>query len=394
MKQLILFCCLLAGIHSFAQQDNQSPLAIDQIMQGEDFVGYLPSSVEWSDDNNNIFFSWNPAHDTIRSTYKVNVNSKKIDKLTYQEIKNRIEAGDFNQDFSKKVFEKNGDLFMIDLGNMRVTQITNTLARESNPTFSGDEKSIIFQSENNLFVWGISDGSITQLTDFKEGRKRDTKSNKQDDWLEADQLAFFEVLENRKNESEARKYRNAQSQPDRPKTIYYGDDNLRGMVISPDLRFVVYKLSKPGGDKNTIVPDYVTQSGYTTDLRARSKVGGESDQFESWILDLQKDTSYRIETKGIEGIYDKPKYAQEYAKDSESFKETYDEPRAVSIDMPVFLEDGKAVVNITSQDYKDRWIMSLDLSNGMLKILDRQHDDAWIGGPGVGWFARGRYPMD
>ncbi|MFA7229065.1 MAG: alpha/beta fold hydrolase, partial [Melioribacteraceae bacterium] len=34
-----------------------------------------------------------------------------------------------------------------------------------------------------------------------------------------------------------------------------------------------------------------------------------------------------------------------------------------------------------------RWITLLDLAEGKLKNLDRQHDDEWIGGPGIGWGA-------
>ena len=45
------------------------------------------------------------------------------------------------------------------------------------------------------------------------------------------------------------------------------------------------------------------------------------------------------------------------------------------------------MINITSQDYKDRWIMLLDLSDDSLIQIDKQHDDAWIGGPGIGWFS-------
>jgi hypothetical protein len=44
------------------------------------------------------------------------------------------------------------------------------------------------------------------------------------------------------------------------------------------------------------------------------------------------------------------------------------------------------VFDIRSYDNKDRWIVSLDLETGKLKELERQHDEAWIGGPGIsGW---------
>ncbi|MEO6915164.1 MAG: alpha/beta fold hydrolase, partial [Chitinophagaceae bacterium] len=43
-----------------------------------------------------------------------------------------------------------------------------------------------------------------------------------------------------------------------------------------------------------------------------------------------------------------------------------------------------AMLDITSTDHKDRWIMQLDAATGKLKPIDRQHDSAWIAGPGIG----------
>ncbi|MEP5613184.1 MAG: alpha/beta fold hydrolase [Cyclobacteriaceae bacterium] len=389
MKLINYLLSFLITLSVFGQAENQSTLTIDRIMQGEAFVGYLPSRIEWSDDSKSIYFSWNPEKDTVRSTYKVDATTKNIQKLTFDELRDKTEDGDFTKDFSLKTYQKNGDIFIIDNANFQVKQVTNTLARESNPQFSGDETSIIYQSNNNLFKWNLTDGSTTQLTDIQKGNKEKQKSSEQEDWLETDQLAYFDILEKRKNESDARKYRNNQSNPDRPETVYIGNKRLAGITISPKLSHVVYRLSVPAKDKNTIVPDYVTQSGFTEDLNTRTKVGGPRDLIETWILDLKTDTTFQIETKTIAGIYDKPAYKKEYAKNDEDYSDKYDDPREVSIGLPTFSSDGKAVVNITSQDYKDRWIMSLDLGNGNLKLIDRQHDDAWIAGSGIGWFSRG-----
>jgi len=389
MKHFLVSVCLVISFNGLSQSQNQSALSIDQIMQGEDFVGYLPTRVNWSDDSQLIYFSWNPDADTLRSTYKVNLVSKEIERLSYAELKTQTNDGDFTNDYRLKVYEKDGDLFLLNNLNHKIRPVTNTLVRESNPQFSGDESSIIYELDNNLFQWNIANGSTTQLTDFKKGKNKTSDTSDQDQWLENDQLAYFDILAKRKNEEDARKYRSELTKVDRPKTIYLGDKELRGLTISPDLNFVVYQLTIPAKDKATIVPDYVTKTGFTMDLNTRIKVGGPQDCFESWILNLQADTAYQVSTKDIEGIFDKPKYAKEYAKDSTAYNDKYDNPREVSIDQPIFSNDGKAVVNITSQDYKDRWIMVLDLSNGNLSLIDRQHDDAWIGGPGIGWFSRG-----
>src|SRR5690606_18999315 len=44
----------------------------------------------------------------------------------------------------------------------------------------------------------------------------------------------------------------------------------------------------------------------------------------------------------------------------------------------------KALITVYAQDHKDRWLTLLDLSTGGLQMIDRQHDDAWIAGPGIG----------
>lgn len=388
MKQIVFFICLLISTINMAQIQNQSVLSIDQIMQGEKFVGSLPTRINWSDNSQLIYFSWNPDSDTLRSTYKADIISKKTDKLTFDELKVKTNDGDFTDDYGFKVYQKSGDVFLIDNSNYEIKRITNTLARESNPQFSGDERSIIYKIDNNLFQWDISGGSTTQLTDFKKGKDKKNKTLTQDQWLEDDQLAYFNILQKRKNEKDARKYRSEQTKLDKPKTIYLGEKKLRGLAISPDLNYIFYQVSISAKDKRTVVPNYTTQSGFTKDISTRPKVGSPRGTSESWILNLQSDTTYQIETKQIEGIYDKPKYSKEYATDS-VYKDKYEKPREVFIGTPKFSIEGKAVVNITSQDYKDRWIMSLDLSNGKLKLIDRQHNDAWIGGNGIGWFSRG-----
>lgn len=389
MKPLAFLLFLFITTIGIAQDSNQSQLSIDDIMKGEDYVGYLPTNIEWADNSQEIYFSSNPNKDTLRSTYGVNIHSKVIKKLSFDELKQKPNDGDYSKDYKWKVYEKGGDLFLMDNATFSSKRITNTLNRESNPQFSGDQKSIIYQQDNNFFKWDIQNGTTTQLTDFKSGEeKKEPELSDQDQWLEDEQLNYFNVLKKRKNEDDAETYRQEQSAFKRPETIYIGDKIMRGSGITPNLNYVVYNLYTSPNDKKTIVPNYVTQSGYTTDFSGRTKVGSPQYTSESWILNLNSGKTYQIKTDSIEGIYDKPKYLKEYAENSSDYKDTYDKPREVSISSPVFSEDGKAVVNITSEDYKDRWIMSLNLSDGNLKLIDRQHDDAWIGGPGVGWFSR------
>lgn len=380
---------LLLPIFLFSQKgSNRSTLTIEQIMKGEDFIGYVPTNPFWSEDSKTIYFSWNPDMDTLRSLYKITLDNNNPVKVSLEEEKNLPgRNGNYNKAHTKKVYAKNGDLFLLDIPSMKTTQVTNTLDREDNPQFSGDERQIIFVSGGNVYTWDIETGATSQLTNFRRGNKRDEpRKTANEQVLEEQQMELFGILRERKAERELREAHNKALEPARPKEYYYGDKSMAFVQASPDLKFVTFRLTKSAPDKHTEVPNYVTESGAKEDLRSRSKVGAPQDTYEFGIYDVMKDTVYLVDTKQIPDIYDKPAFLREYYKGTEPYKATYDKPREVSYSPAFYSEDGKAVVNITSEDNKDRWIMLLDLPTGKLKVLDHQHDDAWIGGPGVGWF--------
>ncbi|MFM9950232.1 MAG: prolyl oligopeptidase family serine peptidase [Saprospiraceae bacterium] len=365
---------------------NRSALKIEQFMEGDRFTGFAPQDISWSEDSKTIYFSWNPDLDTLRSRYSVGIDGGQPQKLTPEVLRDLPEGGVYNKAFSQKLYGKNGDLFLLNLTNAQKRQITNTVDRESNARFSGDEKHVIFQQGNNLYAWEINGGALQQLTDFRRGpAKSDSPLPEQEQWLKDDQLEWFEVLAERKATRETRERRGKALDPKRPREIYYGErQQLSNVQISPDLKYVTYRISTPSRGKSTKVPDFVTESGYIEDLNARQKVGTAGDTYETSIYDIGRDTNYVLDIKQIEGIYEKPAYLAEYHKDTTAYNPKYKNPREVLISGPVFSEDGKAVIVVRALDNKDRWIMLLDLATGKLKLLDRQHDDAWVGGPGIG----------
>ncbi|MBO6760522.1 MAG: DPP IV N-terminal domain-containing protein, partial [Roseivirga sp.] len=84
----------------------------------------------------------------------------------------------------------------------------------------------------------------------------------------------------------------------------------------------------------------------------------------------------------LPGITDLPDYTKDYPD-----KEWIKEPRKVSATTTLWSGDGKyAVVQFSADDNKDRWIMRLIPETGDLITIDRQRDEAWIGGPGVSGF--------
>ncbi|MBK6623263.1 MAG: prolyl oligopeptidase family serine peptidase [Saprospirales bacterium] len=388
MRLSILFALLFQAITLLGQAPgNASPLSIESIMQGERFVGFLPENPFWSEDGKYVYFSWNPGMDTLRSLYKASVQGGEPLPVSPEEQILLPVAGYYSEDRSMKIYEKFGDLFLLDLKKNETRRLTQTQEDERRPQFGGEDRFVVFQRGINLFSWEIGSGALVQLTTFQAGSPPSSaKKTDPDLWIESDQLALFEVLNKRKSEEEARKYRRELREPKSPKAIYLENRNMNSWQTSPDMRFVVYRLLTSANANPTKVPHFVTESGYVEFPNARAKVGNAQDRFQTFVYDRLRDTSFALQIEGLPGIFDKPAFLAEYHSDTIPFETLFGNPRATIVHGPYFSEDGKALAEVKSMDGKDRWIVLIDLENGALRALDRQHDDAWIGGPGIsGW---------
>jgi dipeptidyl aminopeptidase/acylaminoacyl peptidase len=377
---------VLINISLHAQ--SPAPLTVEKIMRDPKmWIGTSPGDITWGDDSKTVYFNWNPDKNPSDSLYAYSLAGKKIAKVAPADRRRMPgKNGIYNRAHSMRLYEKNGDIFIVNYKDFAIRQLTNTTERETSPVFSQDEGTIIFGRGNNLFSIALTSGLISQLTDFKTGtQKQDGKTGEQEKFLKADQLAIFGVLKERKDKKDAGKKVSEADKPARPKEIYLGDKNVSNEQLSPDGRYVTYRLTQSDKSaKPTIVPNYVTESGFTEDIPARTKVGAPESESEFWVYDVRKDTARKVAAEAIPGIYDKPDYLKDYPKQDTAWKK---KERKVIFHGPFWSDNGQhAVVVIRSQDSKDRWIMSLDPTTLSLKLLDRQRDEAWIGGPGVGGY--------
>ena len=386
MKKSLLFYLFLFTYNIQAQ--TLAPLTVEKIMrEPSQWIGTSPSNPFWSEDGKTIYFSWNPEKAKSDSLYKMSLVDKKPIKVSPQERRALPNPnGVYSKDFSQKVYEKNGDIYLMNCKTYQVQPLTQTIERESNPSFNVDAKKIIFSRNGNLFSFEIATGHTIQLTNFVAGSKKvEAKPSEQEKWQKNDQLALFDILKERKaKKDEGDKIAKADL-PKRPKEIYLEEKMTINQQVSPDGRFISYYMTTTAkGTKATIVPSYVTESGFTEDIAARTKVGATQNSIETFVYDIQRDSVYQIIAKGIVGIMDEPLFLKDYAKkDSTKKKPT---PKKVAVLGPYWSEDGQNVVCVVrSYDNKDRWIMKLDPVSAKLTFLDHQHDEAWISGPGIGF---------
>ncbi|TWR30629.1 S9 family peptidase [Mucilaginibacter pallidiroseus] len=393
MKKLFTPLLLLIAAGASAQQ--LGTLTVEKIMRDPKWMGVSPSNIHWSDDSKKIYFDWNPDKAERDEEFFITTANLKPQKLTAAARKTTVpENGKWNKKRTLKVYENNGDIFLTDITGNKQVQLTNTTARESSPTFTGDESSVVYTLDNNLYIINLAKGQVTQLTNFvktaSSKRSGNNGGNEQERWLRRQQLELFDIIKVRQKNSRLDSIERAETQPPKLKEIAYGDKRLNLVQLSPDGRYITYRLTQPAdGAKNGIVPNYVTATGFTEDIQNRTKVGAPQTTSVSYIFDQQRDTVYAISTKEIPGIKDLPDYVKDYPKQEAALKKA-NADRPVDISATFWNEDGsQAVVIAESQDNKDRWIMKLNPVTGKLSLLDRQRDEAWIGGPGTSSFSAG-----
>ncbi|HPF52978.1 MAG TPA: prolyl oligopeptidase family serine peptidase [Draconibacterium sp.] len=392
MKKLLTIILVTSVFGAFAQieKNNKSPLTIEQIMQDESqWIGTSPSGISWSESGTKIYFDWNPDRDTLSSLYAYSLDTKKIEKVSLaekQSLPGRF--ADYNNDHTKKVFIRNGNIVLQDLKKGTEKQLTDWLDRVSSPEFVLNDSQVAFTKNNNLFTINPENGLIKQITNFVQGEDRaEPRKSEQDKWLEQQQKDLFLVLNEREAENKAEENQRKAEEVTEPLKIYTGKSRVSQLSLSPDGNFVIYSLmDRAANAKSTIVPHFVTESGYTEDQETRTKVGSPQGSAEMGIFDIKNNKTVKIKTKEIPGLKDLPAYLKDYPehmpKDSSEMKD-----RDINIVGPLWNEnESLAVVVALSTDNKDRWILLLDPATGELDLLDRQRDEAWIGGPGIdGW---------
>ncbi|AQG82331.1 S9 family peptidase [Spirosoma montaniterrae] len=399
MNRYVCLPFLLLSVTALAQTASRPPLTVETIMQDpKRWVGTSPSNPFWSDDSQTLYFSWNPANapggpakgDSLYKVTFARTGSGRRSVLT-PSVPTKVGPAErralpvasivYNRTRTQRLFERQGDLFVIDVRSGQVRQLTNTVETESEPGFWENDRSVAFRRGANLFSINLQTGELAQLTDFRSGSKREApKLSDQEKALKADQLRLSDVLRERKEKRDEAERITKADRPRRPKEIHTDDRTLVSPQISPDGRFVTYRLTKtPPSSKSTVVPNYVTESGYTENIPSRTKVGSPLAEQPFFVYDRQRDTVRQLI------VADKYFFA---AKDSTGKARTQTiktDATKLLVNGPLWSEDGNiAVVVVRSFDNKDRWICRLHPDSLTLTLLDHQHDDAWIGGPGIG----------
>ena len=410
-RLLIVSETLLLSLALFAQQ--RPELTVDTIMQGPHLAGYAPRAARWSRDGRQVFFDWKRHTDPVEEnydTYVVNRDGSGLRKLSDDEAKHAVPTrGDWTRDRRWNVHVDAGDVFLFDANAGRRRALTDTTDAESAARFTHDEKGVTFVRRNNLFVVSLADGSITQMTNivaadergphvalFEDEAKDRTASQK---WLADEAKKLSDVLTRRaeeKKEEDAKRKKEIGIAPHKLKR----GESVADASLSPDGQYAIVSFAiEPEEGKRTIVPSYVTESGYTADIPARRKVGdtqpasrmasiSTTDGKVNWLThELRQtvpvaQTQAQAQTQGQTqtGAQQQQQTERQEGRATAEKTEAKGPPeRDLAIDSAIWSDDGKAaIIPVRAIDNKDSWLLAFDPASGKTRVLFNEHDDAWV----------------
>jgi dipeptidyl aminopeptidase/acylaminoacyl peptidase len=370
------------------------PLTVDSIMRGPELVGYPPSDLRFSGDAKELFFEWRQPGEDEAATYAVSRAGGEPRRLSDEE---RLLApgDDCRWDAARRLclFEDEGDVVLVDTVARTRRQITRTTGDESDARFTAGDTAVTFVRDQNLFRVALAPGGdvTVQLTNAGPKKKEPAETASQK-FLKEEERKLLRHVE----EAAARKKRkeDEEERAAPPKLDLAEGQTVPAAAVSDDGRFVyVIVATRAKKARTADVPDYVTESAYTEMIPTRSNVGDAQETRRLAIVDT---VARKIAWAWVDGVTEPE---PEKKPDAEKKEEDGADPpaeekkpagRAVVWGTPSFSTDGRqAAAVVRAADNRDRWLVLLEGETGRGRVLDAQHDDAWIrpaqGNGGFGW---------
>jgi dipeptidyl aminopeptidase/acylaminoacyl peptidase len=381
IRSLVCGAAVLAGVAVCVPAGAQTPatpsgfdLSVRNIMRGTDLVGRSPDQVRFSADGRWVYFRWREptAADTATHVYRVAVRGGAPEMLE-DSVADRVfpgaGEGGWSGDRRRQAFDRMGDIFVTDVDG-RERRITQTPARETGPELSADGRTVYWFSNNQLWSAPVEGGALRQLTDIRtENAPREPQQQGQRGALRRQQTELFDVVRDREEQRERRELVDSLRATVRPAFIGRGN-SVSSFDVSPTGRYLLLTVSEqPEGQQQTVVPFWVTESGYTEPRNVRTKVGDVEGITRAAILDMETSRLTWVQL-------DSAQTARRVVMEAAGWAPNED----------------RALLVGTSFDYKDRWIYSVG-PDGKPNVVDALRDSAWVGGPGLftaGWLSDDR----
>jgi len=437
MSRRLLSGALLATIAlapaAHAQQVGKFEFTIRNMMRGPEVYGRAPSNIRWTLDGQWIYFNWlEPGSDWRLSPVQFRVRATPGAKPERVDVPITdvvfADQGELSPDGSKRLLVNGSAIAVADVRGGTTRILTQTLDAKSGATWSADGKEVLYISENNAFAVSVASSGVRQLSDIRVaggtgnggaagavaggraggrggragGRGGAAAANTdttQQGALERQQKELFQVIRDRAWTDSVARAEGRGGAGGRgggrggrfgggggsdvipgldaavPKAVnLMAGERPAGVSVSPNGQALLVTAMVPASEqaKSTLVPQWVTESGYVEEINGRSKVGDQPFGAARLLWVSLPDGNTQV------------------------LRLAGDSPASLRISTSVmgWNETGThAIVLSTSADFKNRWIYTVNATDGRANLVEALHDSAWVGGPCsrcAGWIDGGK----
>ncbi|MGJ4802817.1 S9 family peptidase [Luteimonas sp. SDU82] len=381
----LLSCLFLSAFAALAQAQPAQPLTLDRIMDDPDWIGPPVEQAWWSWDGRQAYYLLKREGSGIRDIHVQDIAggaAQVVDGASRAGIDAAQPVLDPQR--TRMAFVRNGDVFVRDLRNGALTQLTRSEATESGPRWSSDG-ALVWRSGHDWFRWSAQDGATTHAASPQV--QDDPAAAPKSDLLREDQLRLVETLRVERERREAQRKRETElrrADPTRaPAPVYLGKDvEIAATSLSPDGRWLAVATERKADERGQggKMPKYVTESGYEEFEDVRTRVGRNLPRAQTfWLVDMRDGSRRELSTAGLPGIDRDPLASLREAAGKEPLKGA----RALRVEDAagglLWSADSRHLaLMLHSVDNKDRWLATLQPEAATLQSRHRLTDPAWV----------------
>jgi len=377
----------------------EKPLTLEKIMSDPDWIGRAPESWYWGDNSQSIYYKQKRESNILRDLFVKNITEQGNGKLV--NLANLHQVSDqearFNQNRTHKVYTFEGNIFLKDLFNQKVQQLTHTSAIEMSPQFltNGD---IAYRVGNVFYSINLKNNQIKELANLQMTLENEQVSSSSDShYLQNEQLNLIKYLKLQQTNAQLEKDQKREWRVNNSsitQSNFYFTKNLKVVhaSLSPAGNKIIVTVAstEPMAKSSDVMPNYVTESGNIAIEPVRSRVA-DNRQYQEFIylLDITDGTKQHITYESLPGfdedVLAKVKtenYLLNNALKGKSYK-SKKSPRYIHIMQatnPIqWNKKGDQVaLLLEAWDNKDRWLATVDFQSKKFESQHRLHDSAWI----------------
>jgi len=332
-----------------------SGIDLEKIMKTNDFIGFEPDLIRWSEDSKLVYFQWKNPEDKQVGTYSFNALTNSLTRLTSDQVK---ELPDqtliWNKSKTKGLKSRDGSIHLVSVGGNRSTPIIENIRGLRILGWNQDASGFYFLTQDSLCSFSLSVPHWRVLLRFGEHTKKmieQKSSNTAEKYLREEEK---KLIRNYPSSAFSGFGSIGGVQDSPPDFILEKGERMATCMVSPDESVVVislYNMADSGDSNSADIPVYISSTAYTRIEKSRDKAGAANLIRQRFCLYSLRDRK-RLEVKANE--------------------------TNTVISSLTFSPGGKLIGWADRLDSHDAWLNQYNAQGEVEKVILHLHDDAWL----------------